>query len=185
MSITERAKLKEDGSAEYSTYFAPSDGKHLFRFNDGIKIGEITQIGTQSIHIPLVVDDQGDPDNGAQHMYFITIHSEQFPESVRTAEGYMCKLLVQTGLSEEVDKSFNSPENLFDPKIVANLVDMLSVKLPGRYIQLELKTVGKNQKIIGSWPVTGQKAPTQTAQTAGSQAAGKGFQGAGAGMQYG
>ena len=155
MGLKDRARVGKDGEATYGAQI-PADGVHIFRIGEGIRLTTPNdETGNYSLMLPMIVDDEGDADNGNRFNHFLEVKGND-PRWARIAEQNLCTLLVQTGLADEVDTAFSSPDNLFDEGIVAEVANMLAVKLTDSFIKLEVRTTTKgdkkNTRVNKSWP---------------------------------
>jgi len=185
MGVNGRARVKEDGSAVYGAPL-PEDGIHLFMFGDNIKLTKPTDDGFQSLMLTLAIDDKSDVENGARFQKFLNVKGD--PAYIRTAEANLCTYLRQVGLADEMDEIFNDPDNLFDPNIIAQVVDYLAGNLAGKYIKLKTRQTGESDNrrvnIDESWPVSVTAGPSADKKETGKGSSG-GSTGGSSGVSYG
>lgn len=128
-----RVEGKERGKIE-SGFERVSDGWHIMKFEEGIdylknKDGEMvkTKNGDPMWKIPMVVDDEGDADNGIGHDHIAI-------ETVR-GEEMIANMLAATGLWKKFADNFPGDVSLFEEKVMSKV----KTQLPGKLWRVHTK----------------------------------------------
>ena len=123
-------------------------GEHLFKVNEGTQIYSYdNQQGEtrKSILLKFTVADMADKDNGAVFSQFIYVDGNK----IVSQEGLFISVLWGAGILDAFDKRFpaaTSPGDLFKPGTVEQVTDLANALLTDRYIRLEVRKGGRENK---------------------------------------
>lgn len=133
--------MKVQGRENASWGFrVPKDGWHTVVMNEGINLAVNESSGKESLYFPFTVAE-GSEDDGAKSGAFVNTRDENH-QPYKQVEQQIADVILNVGLAEGFEKTFPGDVSYIDSKVI----DMIKIKVPGCYCDVELKSTTKDGK---------------------------------------